>query len=212
MDRQPSRQLWVGSGHCHWVFAGAFSLLMSRWPIMLSMIVIAGFLTSCNQQRPLKFCGVVRQGPELARSMINVHAWHGSAGFWDALGSGECDELIEPDFQGPIAVVLSDPSSADSRKIMEILARKPVINVPLDFSGDFEGILEKRASNYPTRPMPLDASPPLDEMPYVLHVTSIQNLQIVPRAPWLEPTPHPPDKSKCPQWGRKRTLRRACAR
>jgi hypothetical protein len=124
-----------------------------------------------------------------------VHAWHGSTGgFWDALGSGECDELIEPDYNGSMTVVASEPQNPETRKVVEILSRKPVINVPLDFSADFEGVLEKRTGYYTTRPVPLDASPPVDEMPYVLHVTRIEKLRIVGRAPWIHPPPPPPDE------------------
>jgi hypothetical protein len=167
---------------------------MRRWSIIVTLVLSAGVPASCNQQRALDFCDVIRQGPQLAGSVVNVHAWHGSAGFWDALGSGECDQLIEPDYDGSITVSPSDPKNMDSRKVMEILGRKPVINVPLDFSGDFQGVLEKRTNYYPARPVPLDAPPPLDEMPYVLRVKSIQNLRIVRRAPWLKLPPPPPDK------------------
>jgi hypothetical protein len=163
---------------------------MLRWSTVVALTLGAGITASCNQQPASNFCNVIRQGPQLAGSVVNVRAWHGSpGGFWDALGSPKCDQLIEPDFDGRISVTAADPQNAESRKVLQMLAEKPVINVPLDFSGDFRGVLEKRTGYYSTRPVPLDAPPPLDEMPYVLHVTSIDNLRIVRKAPWIKPPP-----------------------
>ena len=165
---------------------------MQRVATIASLVVSASILASCNQQRASNFCEVIRQGPKLAGSIVDVHAWHGSASFWSALGSGECDQLIQPDFNGVVDVTTNGPKSADAGRAIETLRRKPVINVPFDFSGDFRGVLGRRTGYYPSGPVPLDAAPALDDMPYVLHVTSIRNLQIVPNAPWKKPPPPPP--------------------
>ncbi len=165
---------------------------MWQLSITIPLILGAGVLASCNRQRVFDFCEVVQQGPELAGSIVKMHAWHGSAGFWGALGSGECGELIQPDFSGSFDVTTTASQNVETSKLVKLLQEKPAINVPFDFSADFEGVLKKRAGYHPTQPVPLHAPPPLNEMPYVLHVTGIKNLRIVGHAPWKALPPPPP--------------------
>lgn len=154
----------------------------------------ASVLASCNQhtEQVLDACQAIQRGEELVGVPIRVRAWHGAAGYWGALGSGECENLIYPDFDGSFDVTTDGPADAETRRLVRMLQEKPVIVVPFDFQAEFEGVLEKRTGDYPTRPVPLHSPPPMNEMPYVLHVTAIRGLRIVADAPWQEAPPPPP--------------------
>lgn len=156
-------------------------------------LVLVVALAACDQQRAPSVCDAIQKGPELAGATVTIHAWHGSAGFWDALGSDQCDKLILPDFDGPFEVNVEGPSDPQTAQLVAILQKKPVIIVPFDFEAEFTGVLEERNGYHPTGPVPLDAPPATNEMPYVLRVTGIDRLKI-DRARWKEAEPPPPEQ------------------
>jgi len=134
------------------------------------------------------FCDVIARGRMRAGQTIEMRAWYETMGMGDALGSPKCEKLMMPDFSGPFSVTSEGSPNAETSQVLGRPRQKPPIPILWDFNAEFQGTLEKRTGYYATGPVPLDAPPPLDEMPYIFHVTAIRHIK-VERANWKVPPP-----------------------
>ena len=162
-------------------------------PKLIKMSVCVGILyaNSGNPIEPnLTVCQTIDIAPQSVGRPIIVQGWHGNiTGYWAALGSGECpDVLIQPkidrDAKLNFAAAPEEGSDHTQKMIREGF-------VPLwDFRASFHGILKKREVS-PDDKFKFHSPPGPKFMPYVLEIDEINAIQMEPATFWTEPPPLP---------------------
>lgn len=142
------------------------------------------------QPPEIDICEAIHRAPELLGKPIRLLGWYGSTGFWAAIGSGGCREtLIEPKFAQNAVLDTQGLSQSDDAALHDALKNHVL---PFgDFHGTFFGVLGKRTGSVQSGPVPLDAAPNLDEMPYVIVIDRVKDVRFE-RATFREEPPPPP--------------------
>lgn len=161
----------------------------NRLALTIVLISLACGCAKAPQPQELGVCDAIRRAPELLGKPIVMVGWYGSTGFWAAIGSRDClGTLVEPKLGPNVAIQAPDSGQQAVRVLREALDNR--VLPPLDFHGRFHGALEKRTGHGQSGPVPLDAAPTLDQMPYVIVLERVDAVRFE-RAPFFEVPPPP---------------------
>jgi hypothetical protein len=162
-------------------------------PKLIKMSVCVGILcaNSCDPIEPsLTVCQTIEIAPKLVGRPIIVQGWYGNiTGYWAALGSGECTEvLIQPKIDRDAKLNFAAASGEGSDHTQKMIREG---FLPLwEFRASFHGILKKREVP-PDDKLTLHSPPGQKFMPYVLEIDEINAIQMEPANFWTEPPPLP---------------------
>lgn len=163
---------------------------MRAVPKLIKMSVCVGILSanSCDPIEPsFTVCQTIDNAPRLLGRPIIVQGWYGNVtGYWAALGSSECtDVVIQPEIYRDAKLNFSSASDKVSGHTQKMIREGAL---PLwDFRASFHGILKKREVS-PDDKFELHSPPGQKFMPYVLEIDEINAIQIEPATFWTEPS------------------------
>ena len=160
-------------------------------PKLIKMFACVGILCA-NSGDPIEpsltVCQTIDIAPQLMGRPIIVQGWYGNVtGYWGALGSSECnDVLIQPEIDRDAKLNFAAPSDEGADHTQKMI-REGLL--PLwEFRASFHGTLKKREASSNGK-IKLHSPPGQKFMPYVLEINEINAIQIEPAPFWSEPPP-----------------------